>query len=152
MAAPAADDCKLDVVTVASALGVQAAKANTFQGHRTLSPDNMDVFACSYAEATVDPQARVLSYTVYTPIAKDLASVYASVAHPNIRGNPQAFSPGVGSESTGWVRASANGATFDGGIVFRMPSYFVEMKVGMIPSAAAVQSALVSAGKALSKL
>jgi hypothetical protein len=76
---------------------------------------------------------------------------FASLSHPNVPGQPQAFSPGVGSESTGWVRASANGETFDGSIVFRMPSYIVDVKVGGMPNLDAAKRALVNAGKALAK-
>ena len=151
VAAADASDCKLTVAAAATALSVQTARANAYQGHSKLPPDNMDVLTCGYAEATLDPRARVLSYTLYTPVAADLSSVFLSLAHPNIPGNPQAFSPGLGSESTGWVRGNPDGTTFDGSVVFRMPSYIVVIKVGIMPSAAAAKAALVSAGAALAK-
>jgi hypothetical protein len=123
LAAPDSSDCKLGVAAAATALGVPATRANPYQGHTKMPPDNMDVLTCGYAEASVDPRARVLGYTVYTPLAQDLAKVFSSVAHSSISGNPQPFPPGVGSESTGWVRASSVAGTFDGSIVFLMPSY-----------------------------
>ena len=145
-------DCTtLDLASAASVLGVPKAKSLPFQGHHKQPPDNVDVFACSFVEASVDPLARTLSYVVYTPIAKDLASVYSSVSMPNIPGNPQKFSPGVGSQSTGWVRASANGETFDGSIVFLGSTYFVNVKVSGMPSADAAKKALINAGKILAK-
>lgn len=151
-AVAATNDCeRMDVASVASVLGVPKARANPSSGHSKQPPDNMDVVGCSYAEASPNPLAKTLSYIVYTPVAKDLPSVYTSLAHPNIPGNPQAFSPGVGSESTGWVRASANGETFDGSIAFRMPTYIVTVKVGGMPSLDAAKKALVNAGKVLAK-
>jgi hypothetical protein len=151
VAAADASDCKLTVAAAATALGVQTARANASQGHSKMPPDNMDVVTCGYAEATRDPRAKVLTYTLYTPVAADLSTVFLSLAHPNIPGNPQAFSPGLGSESTGWVRGNADGVTFDGGVAFRMPSSIVVIRVGMMPSAAAAQAALASAGAALAK-
>jgi hypothetical protein len=145
-----AGDCKLTATAAATALGVQAARANAPQPHSRMPPDNMDVVTCGYAEATRDPRARVLSYTVYTPVAADLSTVFAGLAHPSIPGNPQVFSPGLGGESTGWTRANAGG-TYDGSVVFKMPSYIVVLKVGMMPSADAAQSALMSASGALAK-
>jgi hypothetical protein len=146
-----ANDCKLTVAAVATALGVQTARANAYQGHSKLPPDNMDVLTCGYAEITRDPRAKVLTYTLYTPVAADLSTVFSSLAHPNIPGNPQVFSPGLGSESTGWVRGNVDGTTFDGSVTFRMPSSIVVIRVGMMPSAAATQAALKSAGAALAK-
>jgi hypothetical protein len=151
VAAGDASDCKLTVAAAATALGVQTARANAYQGHSKLPPDNMDVLTCGYAEVTRDPRAKVLTYTLYTPVAADLAAVFSSLAHPNIPGNPQAFSPGLGSESTGWVRSNVDGVTFDGSVVFRMPSHIVMIRVGMMPSAAAAKTALASAGAALAK-
>lgn len=152
MAQTAANDCeRIDVATVASILSVPKARANPSRGHTKQPPDNMDVLGCSYVEASPNPLAKTLIYVVYTPLPKDLASEFASLSHPNVPGQPQAFSPGVGSESTGWVRASANGETFDGSIVFRMPSYIVDVKVGGMPNLDAAKRALVNAGKALAK-
>jgi hypothetical protein len=150
IAAADAGDCKLTVAAAATALGVQAARANAPQPHSKMPPDNMDVVTCGYAEATRDPRARVLTYTLYTPVAADIATVFASLAHPNIQGGAVVFSPGLGGESTGWTRANAGG-TYDGSVVFRMPSAIVVMKVGMMPSADATKSALASASAALAK-
>jgi hypothetical protein len=145
-------DCgTLDAVAAAGVLGVPKAKSNPSQGHHTESPDNMDVFACGYVEISPDPMARTLLYFVYTPIPKDLASVYSSVSNPNIPGKPLKFSPGVGSQSTGWVRSSANGEAFDGSIVFLGATQIVSVKVGGMPSADAAKAALISAGKLLAK-
>ena len=152
MAQTATNDCeRLDVMTVASVLSVPKARANPSQGHTKQSPDNMDVLGCSYAEVSPNPLAKTLIYNVYTPLPKNLPSMFQSLSHPNVQGQPQAFSPGVGSESTGWVRASANGETFDGSIAFRMPSYIVVVKVSGMPSLDAAKRALVNAGKALAK-
>jgi hypothetical protein len=116
-----------------------------------MSPDNMDFFACTYAEISPDPLARTMSYGVYTPIPKDLASVFASVSHPNIPGNPQSFSPGIGTGSTGWVRLSANGETYDGSIVFQTGTNIVVVKVGGMPKADVAKNALIKAGNILAK-
>jgi len=150
--ARAADDCeKLDVATVASVLSVPKARANPSRGHTKQPPDNMDVVGCSYVEVSPNPLAKVLLYNVYTPLPKNLPSMFESLSHPNVPGQPQAFAPGVGSESTGWVRASANGETFDGSIVFRMPSSIVVVKVSGMTSLDAAKKSLVNAGKALAK-
>ena len=152
MAQAATNDCeRLDVVTVASILSVPKARANPSRGHTKQPPDNMDVLGCSYVEVSPNPLAKALIYNVYTPLPKNLPSMFQSLSHPNVQGQPQAFSPGVGSESTGWVRASVDGETFDGSIVFRMPSYIVAVKVSGMPSLDATKRALVNAGKALAK-
>jgi hypothetical protein len=145
-------DCEtITAASAATVLGVPKAKTNFSQGHHKQPPDNMDVFACGFVEVSVDPMARTMSYVVYTPIPKDLASVFSSVSTPNIQGKPQKFSPGIGAGSTGWVRASANGTTYDGSIVFLGAANIVEVKVGGMPSADAAKKALVSAGNILSK-
>ena len=89
-------------------------------------------------------------YFMYTPIPQGLASVFSSLAAPNIPGKPQSFSPGIGTGSTGWVRLSANGQTYDGSIVF-VATNIVVLKVAGIPSADAAKSALVKAGNILAK-
>ena len=90
-------------------------------------------------------------YFVYTPIPKDLASVFSSLAAPNIPGKPQSFSPGIGTGSTGWVRLSANGQTYDGSIVFHGATSIVVLKVAGMPSADAAKAALLAAGNILAK-
>jgi len=148
----AAPDCAtINAASAASVLGVPKAKSNPSEGHHKQSPDNMDVFACGYVEISFDPMARTLSYVVYTPIPNDLASVFSSLSAPNIPGKPQSFSPGIGSGSTGWVRASANGQTFDGSIAFRTATNIVVVKVGGMTSSDAAKSALVKAGNILVK-
>jgi len=148
----AADDCgKLDAASAATVLGVPKARANPSQGHHKQPPDNMDVFSCGYAEVSPDPLARTLLYFVYTPITKDLTSVFSSLSHPNVPGKPETFSPGIGTGSTGWVRASANGQTYDGEIAFRGAANITTVRVGGMPNAEAAKKALVSAGKILAK-
>jgi hypothetical protein len=153
MAQTAKNDCdRLDLATVASILSVPKARANPSGGHHKQPPDNMDVLGCSWVEASPNPLAKALMYNVYTPLPKNLQSEYSSLSHANVFGQPpQPFSPGVGSESTGWVRASVNGETFDGSIVFRMPSYIMDVKVSGMPSLEAAKKALVNAGKVLAK-
>jgi hypothetical protein len=145
-------DC--ETITAASAagvLGVPKAKSNPTQGHHKQPPDNMDVFSCGYVEVSVDPLARTMLYFVYTPIPKDLASVFSSLSTPNIPGKAQSFSPGIGTGSTGWVRLSANGQTYDGSIVFRRATNIVVVKVAGMPNSDATKAALVKAGNILAK-
>jgi hypothetical protein len=111
----------------------------------------MDVLGCAYAEVSPDPLARALTYFIYTPIAKDLASVFSSLSNENVPGKVQKFSPGVGSASSGWVRPSANGETFDGSIVVRADTYIAIARVAGMPNSDAVKKALVSAGQILAK-
>jgi len=144
-------DCEtMTAASAASVLGVPKAKSNPSQSHQKLPPDNMDVFGCGYVEISSDPMARTMSYLVYTPIAKDLATVFSSLSHPNIPGKPQSFSPGIGTGSTGWVRLNAT-ETFDGSIVFRRATDIVVVRVSGMPSGDAAKSALVKAGNILSK-
>jgi hypothetical protein len=77
--------------------------------------------------------------------------VFSSLSAPNIPGKPQSFAPGIGTGSTGWVRASANGETYDGSIVFRGATNIVVLKVSGMPSGDAAKSALVKAGIILAK-
>src|SRR5215831_15581874 len=74
------NDCtRLDTVSAASVMGVPKARANPVQGqHSKQPPDNMDVLACGYAEVSPDPLAKTLSYLIYTPVPKDLESVFSS--------------------------------------------------------------------------
>jgi hypothetical protein len=151
-ASPATIDCEtINAASAASVLGVPKAKSTPSQGHHKQPPDNMDVFACGYVEVSPDPLARTMSYFVYTPIPKDLASVFSSLSAPNIPGKPQSFSPGIGSGSTGWVRLSANGQTYDGSIAFRGATNIVVVKVAGMPSSDAAKSALVKVGNILAK-
>jgi len=148
----ASPDCtKIDAVAAAKVLGVPKARDNSPGRHTKQPPDNMDVLGCAYAEASPNPLARTLIYVIYTPIAKDIAGEYSSLSNPNIPGNPQKFSPGVGTASTGWARASANGETYDGSIVLRANDYISVIKVGGMPSIDAVQKALISAGQIFAK-
>jgi len=145
-------DCEtMTAASAASVMGVPKARSNPPGSHSKQPPDNMDVFGCSYAEVSPDPLARTMVYTVYTPIPKDLGSVFASLSHPNIPGKPVSFSPGIGTGSTGWVRLSANGETYDGSIVFQGASNIVVVRVSGMPSGDAAKSALVKAGNILAK-
>jgi len=145
-------DCtKVDAALAAKVLGVPKARANPSAGHTKQPPNKMDVIGCSYVEATPDPMAKTLLYVIYTPIAKDLASEYSSQSNPNIQGKVQKFSPGVGSASTGWVRPSVNGETFDGSIILRQNDYIAVIKVAGMPNIDALEKALVRAGEVFTK-
>jgi hypothetical protein len=145
-------DCtKIDAGAAATVLGVPKARDNSTGRHNKQPPDNMDVLGCAFAEVSPDPLARTLTYFIYTPIAKDLGSVFSSLTNENVPGAVQKFSPGVGAGSAGWARASANGQTFDGSIVVRGAGYIAVAKVAGMPSIAAVKKALVSAGQILLK-
>ena len=151
--AAAAPDCtKIDAGAAATVLGVRKTRNDSEGRHNKQSPDNMDVIGCAYAEVSLDPMARTLTYTIYTPIPKDLESVFSSLTNENVRGAVEKFSPGVGSGSTGWTRTRASGESVDGSIVVRGNGYIAVAKVGGMPSAAAAQKALVSAGQLLAKL
>ncbi|HEV8446192.1 MAG TPA: hypothetical protein VGQ44_05210 [Gemmatimonadaceae bacterium] len=151
-ASAATTDCEtMSAASVATVLGVPKARANPSSGHSKQPPDNMDVIGCSFVEVSPDPLAKTMVYFVYTPIPKDLASVFSSLSTPNIPGKPQSFSPGIGTGSTGWVRASANGETYDGSIVFHGATSIIVVKVGGMPNADAAKAALVKAGNILAK-
>jgi hypothetical protein len=149
--ARAAGDCaQIDAKGAATVLGVPTARANTTPGHSKLPPDNMDVLSCAYVEASVDPMARTLSYSIYTPIAADLAGVYASLADGNFP-RKQIFSPNVGTQSSGWFRSSVRGDTFEGYIAMQTGATIVVIKIGGMPSSDAAKNALITAGKILAK-
>ena len=57
----------------------------------------------------------------------------------------------IGTGSTGWVRLSANGETYDGSIVFRRATNIVVLKVAGMPNADAAKTALVKAGSILAQ-
>jgi hypothetical protein len=145
-------DCtKIDAASAATVLGVAKARNNSSGRHNKQPPDNMDVLGCAYAEVSLDPMARTLTYFIYTPIAKDLESVFSSLKNENVPGAVEKFSPGVGAGSTAWARPSANGQTFDGSIVVRGADYIAVAKVAGMPSIAAVKKSLVTAGQILVK-
>jgi hypothetical protein len=149
--AAAADCTKIDATAAATVLGVPKTRSNSSGRHNKQPPDNMDVLGCGYAEVSPDLLARTLTYFIYTPIAKDLASVFASLSNENVPGTVTKFSPGVGTGSSGWARPSANGQTFDGAIVVRGDAYIAVAKVAGMPSIDAVKKALTSAGQILIK-
>ena len=137
--------------SAASVMGVPKARANPSAGHKKMSPDNMDVIGCSYVEDSRDPMAKSMIFWVYTPIAKDLASEFASLSKPYIPGNPQSFSPGIGTGSTGWTRVNATD-TYEGSVVFRRAADIVVVRVNGMPNADAAKGAAVKAGNILAKL
>ena len=148
----ASPDCtKIDATSAAKVLGVPKTRVNSSGRHNKLPPDNMDVLGCGYAEVSLDPMARTLTYFIYTPIAKDLESVFSSLSNENVRGAVQKFSAGVGTGSSGWVRPNPNGETVDGSILVRGGGYIAVAKVSGMPSIAAAQKALISAGQILVK-
>jgi hypothetical protein len=152
LARAAAVDCaQIDAKAAATVLGVPTARPNaTNPAHSKLPPDNMDLLSCGYVEATVDPIARTLSYFIYTPIPKDLASVYDSLASGNFP-RKQIFSPNVGTQSSGWFRPSVRDDTFEGYIAMQTGTIIVVIKIGGMPSGDAVKNALISVGKILAK-
>ena len=148
IARAAAPDCaKIDASAAANVLGVPKTRSNSSGTHNKQPPDNMDVLGCGYAEVSPDPLARTLVYFIYTPIPKDLESVFSSLENDNAPGAVERFSPSVPTGSAAWARPSANGQTFDGRIVVRGDTYIAVAKVAGMPSIAAVKKALVSAGE-----
>lgn len=70
LALAAPGDCmQIDAKATAGILGVPA-RAIANQGHTKMPPGNMDFLACTYIEVTPGPTARMLSYLIYTPIAR----------------------------------------------------------------------------------
>ena len=150
LARAAAGDCtQIDAKAASSVLGVPA-RATANQGHTKLPPDNMDLLTCVYLEVTPSPTGRTLTYLIYTPIAKDLANVYASLAGGNIP-RKQVFSPNVGDQSGGWYRSSVSDNTFEGYVAMQTGAIIVVIKIAGMPSSDAVKNALISAGKILAK-
>jgi hypothetical protein len=147
--AEAGDCTQIDVTAAASVLGVPA-RATPGQGHSKLPPDNMDLLSCVYLEVTRNPTARTLTYQIYTPIPKDLANVYASLASGNFP-RKQVFSPNVGDQSSGWFRSSLTDSTFEGYVAMQSGAHLMVIKIGGMPSADAVKNALISAGRILAK-
>jgi len=148
--ATAAGDCtQIDAGAAGNLLGVPV-RAFPNQGHSKLSPDNMDFLSCTFIEVTRNPTARTFSYLIYTPIPKDIAGVYASLADGNFP-RKQLFSPNVGNQSSGWFRSSVSDDTFEGYVAMQTGSVIYVIKVGGMPSSDAVKNALVSAGKILAK-
>ena len=147
LAAPA--DCmQIPASAAARLLGVPVRAAN--QGHSKLPPDNMDLLSCLYIEVTPSPTARTLSYLIYTPIPKDLANVYASLASGNFP-RKQVFAPNVGDQSSGWFRSGLSDNLFEGYIAMQSGVTIVVIKISGMPSSDAVKNALVSAGQILAK-
>ena len=101
IARAAVPDCtKIDASAAATVLGVPKTRNNSSGRHNKQPPDNMDVLGCAYAEVSPDPLARTLVYFIYTPIPKDLESVFSTLKNGNVPGAVEKFSPGVGSGST----------------------------------------------------
>ena len=101
IARAAVPDCtKIDASAAATVLSVPKTHNNSSGRHHKQPPDNMDVLGCAYAEVSPDPLARTLVYFIYTPIAKDLESVFSALKNENVPGAVEKFLPGVGSGST----------------------------------------------------
>jgi len=150
LARAAAGDCtQIDAKAAASVLGVPA-RATANQGHSKLPPDDMDLLSCVYLEVTPNPTARTLTYLIYTPIPKDLANVYASLAGGNFP-RKQIFSPNVGNQSSGWFRSSLSDNTFEGYVAMQTGAIIAVIKIAGMPSSDAVKNALISAGNILAK-
>jgi hypothetical protein len=150
LALAAPGDCtQIDAKAAGSLLGVPA-RATANQGHSKLPPDNMDFLSCLYLEMTPSPTARMLTYQIYTPIPKDLANVYASLASGNIA-RKQIFSPNVGDQSSGWFRSGLTDNKFEGYVAMQSGATIFVIKVGGMPSSEAAKNALVGAGKILAK-
>ena len=60
--AAAADCSKIDAGAAATVLGVPKTRNNSSGRHEKQAPDNMDVLSCAYAEVSLDPMARTLTY------------------------------------------------------------------------------------------
>ena len=149
-ASAALGDCmQIDAKGAASILGVPV-RATANQGHSKLPPDNTDLLSCLYLEATPSPTARMLTYQIYTPIPKDLASVYASVANGNFP-RKQVFTPNVGEQSSGWFRSGLSDSKFEGSVAMQSGTTVLVIKIAGMPSSDAVKNALISAGKILAK-
>lgn len=146
----AAGDCtRMDAKAVGTVLGVPA-RVNGSQGHSKLPPDNMDLLSCGYFEVTPAIMGRSLLYLIYTPIPKDIASVYASLSGGNFP-RKLVFSPNVGSQSSGWYRSSLTDSTFEGQVAMQSGATITVIKIGGMPSSDAVKNALIAAGKMLAK-
>jgi hypothetical protein len=136
-----ADDCnrKIDAAAAASILGVAKARENVYFEHTTQPPDKMDVLECGYSEASPNPNAPLMKYVVYAPIAADIPSVYSGLfRHPGL----QSFNPNVGAESAGWVGPTSTPGLFQAYINFRTASNIFTIQVSGLPSADAAKSAV----------
>lgn len=153
VALAAATDCmQIDRNTAARILGVSAARVNVNnQGrHTKLPPDDMDLLRCGYLKYILNGNVRTLSYSIYTPIPRDLANIFASLSKGNFPG-AQSFSPSVGGQSTGWYRGNQFGSLFEGQLTMLTGSTIVVIQIAGLSSSAAVENALVSAAKYFSK-
>ena len=149
---PIADkDCAtIDGDAAAAILGVPKARPTPYAGHQKLPPDNMDVFACSYVDASPDPAGPTLQYTTFSPIPADVASVWQS--HETGRHERmQSFAPNVGDASAGWVSDNARPAEFGAVIAFRTANKIFEVQVSRLRSAEAAKSGAVKAATILQK-
>jgi hypothetical protein len=145
-----ADCAQIDASSAATILAVSSVRVNAIQGqHSKLPPDNMDLLTCGYFESALSPYKRSMVWSVYTPIASDLGTVFKSLSQGYNPG-AQSFSPGIG-QATGWYRGNATGDRFDGFLALLTSSTVVTIRVGSMPSSAAAETALITAAKKFSK-
>ena len=148
----AATDCtKIDATAAATVLGVPKTRSNSSGRHNKQPPDNMDVLGCAYAEVSPDPLARTLTYFIYTPIAKDLASVFGSLSNENVPGTVTKFSPGVGAGILRMGASKRQWQTSTAPSLFEAMPTLLSRKVAGMPNIDAVKKALISAGQILVK-
>ncbi len=150
-ASPTADkDCAtIDGDAAAAILGVPKVRPTPYEGHQKLSPDNMDVFACGYVDAT--PGGSTLTYSTFSPIPADMASVWESHKTGRHEHMPS-FAPNVGEASAGWVSDSSPDLAENSAVIaFRTANKIFEVRVGGLPSVEAVKTAAVKAAAILQK-
>ena len=156
VALAATTDCmQIDRNTAASILGVSAERMNVNnQGrHTKLPPDDVDLLTCGYLVDVLSGAVRTLSYSIYTPIPRDVANIFASLSKGNFPG-AQSFSPSVGGRSTGWYRGNQfgnSGNLFEGQLTMLTGSTIVIIRIANLSSSAAVEDALVRAAKYFSE-
>jgi hypothetical protein len=157
VALAATTDCmQIDRDTAASILGVSAERmnVNNQQGrHTKLPPDDVNLLTCGYLVDVLSGSVRTLSYSIYTPIPRDAANIFASLSKGNFP-RAQSFSPSVGGRSTGWYRGNQfgnSGNLFEGQLTMLTGSTIVIIRIANLSSSAAVEDALVRAAKYFSK-
>ncbi len=143
-------DCAaIDGAAAASILGVPKVRPTPYEGHQKLSPDNMDVLACGYVDASPDPMGPTLRYTTFSPTPADMPPVWES--HQTGRHErSQSFAPNVGEASAGWVSENAQ-PTYAAAIAFRTATKIFEINVSGFSTAEAAKAAAVKAATTLQK-
>ena len=141
VAAPNDCNAKIDASAAANILGVPNVSAIPYRGHSQMSPDNMDLLPCGYADASPNPMGPTLQYDIYTPQASDIESVYNSGEenHPNM----EKFPTQVGMGSAGWVSPGDSDLGFNAYIVFRTATNVFRIRASGLPSADAAEKAVL---------